>query len=80
MKIKKNDKVLIISGKDKGRKGKVIEAFPQKNSVVVEGMNMSKNIFVPRNQEKKGKLFNSLRLLILPTLRLFVKIVESLLE
>lgn len=56
MKIKKNDKVLIISGKDKGRKGKVIEAFPQKNSVVVEGMNMSKKHIRPKKSGEKGQI------------------------
>ena len=36
MKIKKGDLVLIIAGKDKGKKAKVLESFPQKGKVVVE--------------------------------------------
>ena len=40
MKIKKNDTVLVIAGKDKGKKGKVLAAYPKKNTVVVEGVNI----------------------------------------
>lgn len=42
MKIRKNDQVLVISGKDKGKKGKVHYAFPDKEQIVVEGINMIK--------------------------------------
>ena len=42
MKIRKGDMVLVISGKDKGAKGKVIQAFPEKNRVLVEGVNRIK--------------------------------------
>jgi large subunit ribosomal protein L24 len=40
--IRKNDTVVILSGKDKGKKGKVRRAIPEKNEVVVEGINMIK--------------------------------------
>ncbi|MDO5331270.1 MAG: 50S ribosomal protein L24 [Bacillota bacterium] len=40
MKIKANDTVLVIAGKDKGKKGKVIKAFPAENRVIVEGVNI----------------------------------------
>ena len=42
MKVRKGDKVLVISGKDKGVEGKVIEAYPQTNKVLVEGVNRTK--------------------------------------
>jgi len=42
VKIKKNDTVLIISGKDRGKKGKVRRAVPKDQRVVVEGLNMIK--------------------------------------
>lgn len=42
MKIHKGDNVLVISGPDKGAKGKVIEAFPKTNKVIVEGVNRIK--------------------------------------
>lgn len=42
MKIRKGDTVIIIAGKDKGKKGKVRLALPKKDRVVVEGLNMIK--------------------------------------
>ncbi|MBA2309473.1 MAG: 50S ribosomal protein L24 [Pseudonocardiales bacterium] len=42
MKIKKGDTVLVIAGKDKGAKGKVIKAYPERNRVLVEGVNRIK--------------------------------------
>jgi len=40
MKIKKGDTVLVIAGKDKGKTGEVIKAFPAENKVVVAGVNI----------------------------------------
>ena len=40
MKIKKDDVVMVITGKDKGKKGKVLKADPKKNTVIVEGINV----------------------------------------
>jgi len=42
MKIRKNDTVLVIAGKDKGKKGKVRFAYPKEERVVVDGINMVK--------------------------------------
>lgn len=42
MKIRRNDTVLVITGKDKGKRGKVRAAFPREDKVVVEGVNMIK--------------------------------------
>ncbi|MDQ1604654.1 MAG: large subunit ribosomal protein [Actinomycetota bacterium] len=42
MKIKKGDRVLVVSGKDKGASGKVIEAYPDSQRVLVEGVNRIK--------------------------------------
>jgi large subunit ribosomal protein L24 len=42
MKIKKGDTVVVIAGKDKGAKGKVIAAFPRQDKVLVEGVNRIK--------------------------------------
>lgn len=41
MNIKKNDTVLVLAGKDKGKKGKVLAANPAKSRVLVEGVNMA---------------------------------------
>ncbi|GAA3057616.1 hypothetical protein GCM10020000_45340 [Streptomyces olivoverticillatus] len=42
MKIKKGDLVQVITGKDKGKQGKVVQAFPADNRVLVEGVNRVK--------------------------------------
>lgn len=42
MKIRKNDMVLVIAGKDKGKKGKVRRALPKEHLVMVEGVNIAK--------------------------------------
>jgi len=56
MKIKKGDKVKILTGKDKGKSGSVVRSFPKNNSVLVEGMNMKKVHRRPRKQGEKGKV------------------------
>ncbi len=42
MNIKKNDEVIVLSGKDKGKKGKVLSADPKGGKVIVEGVNVAK--------------------------------------
>ncbi|MFH0906723.1 MAG: 50S ribosomal protein L24 [bacterium] len=56
MKIKKGDTVLIISGKDRGRKAKVLESFPKKNEIVVDGVNMIKKHRKPKTEKEKGQI------------------------
>ena len=51
MKVKKGDTVQVISGKDRGAKGKVIQAYPKENRVLVEGVNrIKKHTKVTRTQ------------------------------
>jgi len=51
MKIKKGDTVQVIAGKDKGAKGKVIQAYPDKDRVLVEGVNrIKKHTRITQNQ------------------------------
>ena len=56
MKIRKDDIVLIISGKDKGRKGKVIEALPKEARVIIENINLRKKHIKPRKSGEKGQI------------------------
>jgi len=56
MKIKKGDTVLIISGKDKGKKAKVLEAFPKERKVTVEGTNLRKKHQKPKKSGEKGQV------------------------
>jgi len=58
MKIKKGDNVIVLAGKDKGKKGKVIRAFPKKGKVLVEGLNMTKRHQRPRKTSEKGQIMN----------------------
>ena len=51
MKVKKGDTVLVITGKDKGAKGKVIQAYPARDRVLVEGVNrIKKHTRITQNQ------------------------------
>lgn len=50
--IKTGDQVLVLSGKDKGKKGKVLQVFPRQQRVVVEGVNqMTKNVRARQERE-----------------------------
>lgn len=54
MKIRANDKVKVISGKDKGKVGKVLRVLIEKNKVVVEGVNIVKRHVKPGTVSKEG--------------------------
>ena len=56
MKIKKNDTVLIIACKDKGKKGKVLKSLPKENKIIVEGLNLAKKHQKPRRSGEKGQV------------------------
>tara|TARA_Y100000310_G_C20632812_1_gene789544 strand:- start:466 stop:774 length:309 start_codon:yes stop_codon:yes gene_type:complete len=56
MKIKKGDNVVVIRGKDKGKKGKVLRTFPEKARVVVEGANIRKKHRKPTKSGEKGQI------------------------
>lgn len=58
MKIIKDDTVLIISGKDKGKKGKVLDVFPKENKVMVEGANLKKKHQKPKKSGEKGQIIS----------------------
>lgn len=56
MKIKKGDTVLIISGKDKGKKGKVIQVFPKEERILVAEVNLRKKHQKPKKSGEKGQI------------------------
>jgi len=56
MKVKKNDTVLIISGKYRGRKGKILRAFPKKDKVLIDGVNLRKKHQKPKKTGDKGEI------------------------
>lgn len=56
MKIKKGDQVIITSGKDRGKKGKILEVFPKESRVLVEGVNLRKKHQRPKKAGEKGQI------------------------
>ena len=52
--VKKDDTVIVITGKDKGKKGRVIAAYPRENRVLVEGVNMVKKHASPSQANPQG--------------------------
>lgn len=54
MHIRKNDTVLIVRGRYKGRKGRVLEVYPQKERLLVEGVNMMKRHTKPSSRNQSG--------------------------
>lgn len=58
MRIKKGDTVVVITGKDKGKTGKVLQVIPKKNRVIVEGVNMITKHQRPDQQLQQGGIVN----------------------
>ncbi len=56
MKIKKGDTVLVISGKNRGKKGKILKAFPKERRVLIDGVNLRKKHQKPRKTGEKGQI------------------------
>jgi len=56
MKIKKGDLVLIVSGKDRGKTGKVLESLPKEEKIMVEGINLKKKHMKPKREGEKGQI------------------------
>jgi large subunit ribosomal protein L24 len=52
--VKKDDNVIVITGKDKGKKGRVIAAYPRENRVLIEGVNMVKRHTRPNQANPQG--------------------------
>ncbi len=58
MHIKKDDKVIVLTGKDKGKTGSVTLALPKENKVVVSGVNILKVHQKPRKSGEKGQIID----------------------
>jgi len=55
MKIKKGDNIQIISGKDRGKRGKVLRIFPKNRKIIGEGLNIIKKHVRPKRSGEKGQ-------------------------
>lgn len=58
MHVKKGDKVAVLSGKDKGKQGVVLEAYPKKDRILVEGVNMVQKHAKPSQDNPQGGILN----------------------
>ncbi|WP_078543135.1 50S ribosomal protein L24 [Litchfieldia alkalitelluris] len=58
MHVKKGDKVQVISGKDKGKQGVILESFPKKDRVLVEGVNIVKKHSKPSQDNPQGGIIS----------------------
>jgi large subunit ribosomal protein L24 len=56
MHVKKDDKVIILTGKDKGKTGSVVKSFPKENRVIVSGVNVAKVHSKARKGGEKGQI------------------------
>ena len=56
MHVKKDDKVIVLTGKDKGKTGTIVKSFPKENKVIVSGVNISKVHQKPRKGGEKGQI------------------------
>ncbi|HLS08821.1 50S ribosomal protein L24 [Lentibacillus sp.] len=58
MHVKKGDKVKVIAGKDRGKEGTILEVYPKKERVLVEGINMIKKHAKPSQDNPQGGILN----------------------
>ena len=58
MHVKTGDKVMVITGKDKGKTGVILDSFPKKNRVLVEGVNIVKKHSKPSQMNPQGGIIN----------------------
>ena len=58
MKLKTGDNVIVIAGKDKGKKGKITKVFPVTSKILVEGVNMKKKHQKARRSNEKGAVID----------------------
>lgn len=59
MKLKKGDNVLVITGKDKGKEGKILKTLRADNKVIVEGANIMTKHVKPSGQNEKGEILKT---------------------
>lgn len=72
-KIRRNDTVQVIAGKDKGKKGKVLRLFPSQNRAIVEGINLVKKHQRRRQQDQQAGITQVPTAILLSDLMLICK-------
>jgi len=56
MHVKRGDNIIVLTGKDKGKKGAIVKVFPKKLQVLIDGINMKKKHVRGKKQGEKGKV------------------------
>lgn len=59
IRLKKGDNVLVLSGKDKGKEGKILAVSPKENKIIVEGVNVVSKHVKPRRAGEEGGIFKT---------------------
>ena len=77
MKIRKGDNIIMLSGKDKSKKAKVILVFPEMDRVVVEGLNLIKKHLRAKKQGQKGQIISKERAVSVSAVALICKSCEK---
>lgn len=73
MKIHKGDNIIMLSGKDRGKKGKILAVLSKENRVIVEGLNLIKKHTRPRKQGQKGQIISKERTVSVSSVALVCK-------
>lgn len=73
MKLKKGDNIIMLSGKDRGKTGKIVRVSPDTNSVAVEGLNMIKKHVRAKRQDQKGQILERERFVSVSSVALVCK-------
>jgi large subunit ribosomal protein L24 len=73
LKLKKNDTVQVMKGKDKGKKGKVLSVFPERKRALIEGINMAKKFKRRTAQDQQGGVISIEAAISVANLMLFCK-------
>lgn len=73
MKIHKGDNVIMLSGKDRGKKGKVLAVQTKDNKVIVEGLNLIKKHTRARKQGQKGQIVSKERMVSVSSVAIVCK-------
>jgi len=71
VKIKKGDEVIMLAGKDRGKKGKILKVIRKNGRVVVDGLNLVKKNRKPKKQGEKGEIISMPRAVDISNVALF---------
>jgi large subunit ribosomal protein L24 len=73
MRIHKGDQVIVLSGKDKGKKAEVVRAIPARDKVILEGVNVAKRHAKPTRATQQGGVIDKFMPIHVSTVAIFCK-------